>query len=216
MIDDLVTRGVSEPYRMFTSRAEFRLRLRVDNADQRLTSVALELGCVGSERRAASAARSRALEAGRALLDSLSLSPNRAAAHGLEINRDGRRRTAFELLAFPGVDLLRLGTIWSELSALEPAIGRQLEVDARYASYVARQAEDVAVLQREEARQIPADADFGEISGLSNEIIQKLERHRPATLAHAGRIDGMTPSALLLLLAHIRKSGRKASGRRAR
>jgi len=215
MIDDLVTRGVSEPYRMFTSRAEFRLRLRVDNADQRLTPLAIELGCVGSERRSAFAARSGALDAGRALLDSLSLSPNQAAAHGLEINRDGRRRTAFDLLAFPGVDLARLGAIWPEVAGLDAPVARQLEVDARYASYVSRQEADVAVLRREEERGIPPDLDFSEISGLSNEIVQKLERHRPATLAHAGRIDGMTPSALLLLLAHIRKSARKSTGRRA-
>ncbi len=215
MVDDLVTRGVSEPYRMFTSRAEFRLRLRVDNADQRLTPLALDLGCVGPERRAAFAARSESLAAGRALLDSLSVSPNQAATHGLEINRDGRRRSAFELLAFPGVDLARLRAIWPELGTLGARIARQLEVDARYASYVARQAEDVAILQREESRAIPADVDFREISGLSNEIVQKLERHCPATLAHAGRIDGMTPSALLLLLAHIRRSGRSFSGRRA-
>jgi tRNA uridine 5-carboxymethylaminomethyl modification enzyme len=212
MIDDLVTRGVSEPYRMFTSRAEFRLRLRVDNADQRLTPLATDLGCVGPERRAAYAQRKDALEAGRALLDSLSLSPNQAATHGLEINRDGRRRTAFELLAYPGIDLARLGAIWPEIGGLNAPIARQLEVDARYASYVERQAEDVAVLQREEARHIPADMDFGDISGLSNEIVQKLERHRPATLAHAGRIDGMTPSALLLLLAHIRKSTKRRAG----
>ncbi len=215
MIDDLVTRGVSEPYRMFTSRAEFRLRLRVDNADQRLTPLAIDLGCVGLDRRAAFSQRAGALEAGRARLDSLNLSPNQAATHGLEINRDGRRRTAFELLAFPDVDLARLQAIWPELGALGAPIARQLEVDARYASYVARQAEDVAILQREEGRSIPATIDFGEISGLSNEIVQKLERHRPATLAHAGRIDGMTPSALLLLLAHIRRSARKSSGRRA-
>ncbi len=215
MIDDLVTRGVSEPYRMFTSRAEFRLRLRVDNADQRLTPLAIDLGCVGPERRVAFAARSGALEAGRALLDGLSLSPNQAATHGLEINRDGRRRTAFELLAYPGIDLARLRAIWPELGSLDAPIASQLEVDACYASYVARQEVDVALLQREEARHIPAELDFSEISGLSNEIVQKLERHRPATLAHAGRIDGMTPSALLLLLAHIRKSTRKSSGRRA-
>jgi tRNA uridine 5-carboxymethylaminomethyl modification enzyme len=215
MIDDLVTRGVSEPYRMFTSRAEFRLRLRVDNADQRLTPRAIDLGCVGSKRRAAFAHRSGALEAGRALLDGLNLSPNQAATHGLEINRDGRRRTAFELLAFPGVDLARLRAIWPELGGLAAPIGHQLEVDARYASYVTRQEADVAVLQREEARFIPADLDFAGIAGLSNEITQKLERHRPATLAHAGRIDGMTPSAMLLLLAHIRKSAQKSPKRRA-
>jgi tRNA uridine 5-carboxymethylaminomethyl modification enzyme len=212
MIDDLVTRGVSEPYRMFTSRAEFRLRLRVDNADQRLTPGAIGWGCVGTERRTAFGQRSAALETGRALLDGLNLSPNQAAAHGLEINRDGKRRTAFELLAFPGVDMDRLGAIWPELGALAPSIARQLEVDARYASYVSRQEADVAILQREEARQIPTDLDFAQISGLSNEIVQKLERQRPATLAHAGRIDGMTPSALLLLLAHIRRPAKRRAG----
>jgi tRNA uridine 5-carboxymethylaminomethyl modification enzyme len=212
MVDDLVTRGVSEPYRMFTSRAEFRLRLRVDNADQRLTPRAIELGCVGLERRAAFERRRAALDAGRAALDGLSLSPNQAAIHGLEINRDGKRRTAFDLLAFPGVDLARLRAIWPELGAIAPPIGRQLEVDARYASYVTRQEIDVAVLQREEGRKIPADFDYGNISGLSNELVQKLTHARPATLAHAGRLDGMTPSALLLLLAHIRKPSRRRAG----
>jgi tRNA uridine 5-carboxymethylaminomethyl modification enzyme len=212
MVDDLVTRGVSEPYRMFTSRAEFRLRLRVDNADQRLTPRAIELGCAGPVRRAAFERRRAELDAGRAALDALSLSPNQAAVHGLEINRDGRRRTAFELLAFPGVDLARLLAIWPELGALAPPIARQLEVDARYASYVARQETDVAVLQREEGRKIPADFDYGRISGLSNELVQKLSHARPATLAHASRLDGMTPSALLLLLAHVRKPNRRQAG----
>ncbi len=212
MIDDLVTRGVSEPYRMFTSRAEFRLRLRVDNADQRLTPRAIELGCSGAKRRAAFERRRAELEAGRALLDSLTLSPNQAAAHGLEINRDGKRRSAFELLAFPGVDLGRLRGIWPEIGALAAPVAGQLEVDARYASYVARQDADVALLQREEARAIPADFEYAGISGLSNELAQKLERNRPATLAHAGRIDGMTPSALLLLLAHIRKPHQRRAG----
>ncbi len=212
MIDDLVTRGVSEPYRMFTSRAEYRLRLRVDNADQRLTPRAIDWGCVGAERRAAFDRRRAELASGRARLDNLNLSPNQAATYGLEINRDGKRRTAFELLAFPGVDLNRLRSIWPELDALPAPIALQLEVDARYASYVTRQEADVAILQREEARQIPVDLDFTQISGLSNEIVQKLERHRPATLAHAGRIDGMTPSALLLLLAQIRKPTKRRAG----
>jgi tRNA uridine 5-carboxymethylaminomethyl modification enzyme len=212
MVDDLVTRGVSEPYRMFTSRAEFRLRLRVDNADQRLTPRAMELGCVGRERRAAFERRRAELDAGRAALDTLSLSPNQAAAHGLEINRDGKRRTAFDLLAFPGVDLARLRAIWPELGALAPPIARQLEVDARYASYVTRQETDVAVLQREEGRKIPADFDYANISGLSNELVQKLSHARPATLAHASRLDGMTPSALLLLLAHVRRPSRRRAG----
>ena len=212
MVDDLVTRGVSEPYRMFTSRAEFRLRLRVDNADQRLTPRAMEIGCVGPERRTAFERRRADLEAGRAALDALSLSPNQAAAHGLEINRDGKRRSAFDLLAYPGVDLARLRAIWPELGALAPPIARQLEVDARYSSYVTRQDIDVAVLQREEGRKIPADFEYANISGLSNELVQKLSHARPATLAHAGRLDGMTPSALLLLLAHVRKPSRRRAG----
>ncbi len=212
MVDDLVTRGVSEPYRMFTSRAEFRLRLRVDNADQRLTPRAIDLGCAGAERRTAFERRRSALDAGRALLDSLTLSPNQAAGHGLEINRDGKRRSAFELLAFPGVDLARLCAIWPELGTLARPIASQLEVDARYASYVARQDADVAILQREEARIIPPDFAYTGISGLSNELVQKLEHRRPATLAHAGRIDGMTPSAMLLLLAHIRKPRARQTG----
>jgi tRNA uridine 5-carboxymethylaminomethyl modification enzyme len=212
MVDDLVTRGVSEPYRMFTSRAEFRLRLRVDNADQRLTPRVIELGCVGAERRAAFERRRAELDAGRAALDALSLSPNQAATHGLDINRDGKRRTAFELLAFPAVDLARLRAIWPELGALADPIARQLEVDARYASYVTRQDIDVAALQREEGRKIPADFDYANISGLSNELAQKLTHARPATLAHAGRLDGMTPSALLLLLAHVRKPSRRRAG----
>ena len=212
MVDDLVTRGVSEPYRMFTSRAEFRLRLRVDNADQRLTPRGIELGCIGPERRAAFERRRAELEAGRAALGALSLSPNQAATHGLDINRDGKRRTAFELLAFPAVDLARLRAIWPELGALADPIARQLEVDARYASYVTRQDIDVAALQREEGRKIPADFDYANISGLSNELAQKLTHARPATLAHAGRLDGMTPSALLLLLAHVRKPSRRRAG----
>ena len=167
MIDDLVTRGVSEPYRMFTSRAEFRLRLRADNADKRLTPAGLRLGCVGAERAQAFAAKTAALEAGRHLLEGLAMTPNEAARHGLDINRDGRRRSAFELLAFPGVDLPRLAGIWPEIQALAPAIADQLTVDARYASYVDRQAADVAQLRKEEAQRIPEDFDYGAVVGLS-------------------------------------------------
>ena len=206
MIDDLVTRGVSEPYRMFTSRAEYRLRLRADNADQRLTPAGLELGCVG---RGAPARRSprkcAALADGRRLLESLALTPNEAARHGLDINKDGRRRTAFELLAYPGIDLGRLRAVWPELGGIEPAIAAQLEVDARYASYVDRQEADVVAFRKEESVRIPADFDYARIAGLSAEVRQKLEALRPATLAQAGRMEGMTPAALMLLLAHLRK-----------
>jgi tRNA uridine 5-carboxymethylaminomethyl modification enzyme len=211
MIDDLVTRGVSEPYRMFTSRAEFRLRLRADNADQRLTPLGDALGCVGAERRAAYGRKATALSQGEAMLRSLAVTPNEAARHGLEINRDGRRRTAFDLLAHPGITLRRLASIWPELQALAPATAAQLEVDARYASYVERQAEDVASLKRDEAVRIPDDFDFASVASLSNEVRQKLERQRPATLALAGRIDGITPAALMAVLAQLRKSGARRS-----
>ena len=205
MIDDLVTRGVSEPYRMFTSRAEYRLKLRADNADQRLTGIGLTLGCVGSERSAAFAAKARALEVGRALLDGLSMTPNEAARHGIEINRDGRRRTAFELLSFPGVDLRRLGQVWPEIAKLDPKVAGQIETDGKYAEYVRRQSEDIAALRRDEQVRIPPDLDLTALPGLSTEVRQKLARHRPATLAHAARIDGVTPAALLLVLAHVKK-----------
>ncbi len=209
MIDDLVTRGVSEPYRMFTSRAEFRLRLRADNADQRLTPRGEALGCVGPERAQAFAEKSAALEAGKGLLQSLSLTPNEAARHGVSVNRDGRRRTAFELLAFPEVDLERLAAIWPEVGALPPAAAAQLTVDARYAAYVDRQDADVTALKREEGLKIPAGFDYAAVAGLSAEVRQRLEAARPTTLAHACRLEGITPAAQLLLLAHLKKGGQR-------
>ena len=212
MIDDLVTRGVSEPYRMFTSRAEYRLRLRADNADQRLTPAGLALGCIQAERGAAFAAKCRALEAGRRLLEARCLTPNEAARHGLEVNRDGRRRTAFELLAFPGVDLDRLRGIWPEIGEIAAPIAAQLEVDARYASYVDRQAADVAAFRKEESVRIPADFDYAGLPSLSAEVRQKLESLRPATLAQAGRMEGITPAALMLLLAHLKKPPARKAG----
>jgi tRNA uridine 5-carboxymethylaminomethyl modification enzyme len=208
MIDDLVTRGVTEPYRMFTSRAEFRLRLRADNADQRLTPVADTLGCIGSDRRAAFAAKSSALAEGRARLEGLCLTPNEAARHGLEINRDGRRRSAYELLAHPAVDLAALARIWPEIASIPAALAEQLAVDARYHAYVERQADDVAVLRRDEETRIPADFEYIALPGLSVELQQKLSGWRPASIAQAARIDGMTPAALLLLLAHVKRAAR--------
>jgi tRNA uridine 5-carboxymethylaminomethyl modification enzyme len=205
MIDDLVTRGVSEPYRMFTSRAEYRLRLRADNADQRLTPAGLDLGCVGAERRAAFEKKCRALEEGRRLLESLTLTPNEAARRGLDINQDGRRRSAFELLAYPDVDLARLRGIWPEVGRIDARIAAQLEVDARYSHYVDRQEADVAAFRKDEGVAIPMDFDFAAIPGLSAEVRQRLEALRPVTLAQASRMEGMTPAALMLLLAHLRK-----------
>jgi len=205
MIDDLVTRGVTEPYRMFTSRAEYRLRLRADNADQRLTLLGIALGCVGTSRRQAFAAKTATLEDAAQMLRGLSLTPTEAARHGLEVNKDGRRRSAFDLLALPEIDLARLAAIWPQIGSIAPAIAAQVAVDARYASYVSRQELDVAALRNDEALGIPAGFDFATIAGLSTEVRQKLERHRPGTLAQAGRIDGMTPAALLLLLAHLKR-----------
>lgn len=211
MIDDLVTRGISEPYRMFTSRAEYRLRLRADNADQRLTGAGQVLGCVGAVRAAAYQAKMAALAEGHRLLERLDLTPTEARKAGLDVNADGRRRSAFELLAHPGVDLIRLSAIWPEVSNLDPKIGAQLEVDARYASYVERQNADVIALRNDEGAVIPEDMDFSDVSGLSVEVRQKLARHRPRTLAQAAAIDGMTPAALLLIRARLRAWRRKAA-----
>jgi tRNA uridine 5-carboxymethylaminomethyl modification enzyme len=205
MIDDLVTRGVTEPYRMFTSRAEYRLTLRADNADQRLTPQGIAIGCVGAERAAAFAAKAKRLAQGEALLRRLALTPDEAAKRGLSINRDGRKRTAFELLSYPEVDIARLTTIWPELGRLDPGIAEQLAVDARYAVYAKRQEQDIAAFRKDESVAIPSDFVFAALPGLSTELRHKLERHRPASLGQAARLDGMTPSALMLLLAHLKK-----------
>jgi len=212
MIDDLVTRGVTEPYRMFTSRAEYRLRLRADNADQRLTPVGGDLGLVGPERREAFARKRAALKESRELLARLGLTPDAAARHGLDINRDGRRRTAFELLAHPRIDLARLKTIWPQLARIEPAIGAQLEIDARYASYLDRQEADISALRKEESVRIPADFDYAGLPSLSSEVRQRLEGQRPTTVAQAARMEGMTPAALMLLLARLRKEPQRQTG----
>jgi tRNA uridine 5-carboxymethylaminomethyl modification enzyme len=215
MIDDLVTRGVSEPYRMFTSRAEYRLRLRADNADQRLTPRGQELGCVGPERGVAFAARCRALDDGRRLLAGLSLTPNQAARHGLALNLDGRRRNGLELLARTDLSFARLKAIWPELGAIPPRIASQLEVDARYAAYVDRQEADIAAFRKDESVRLPRDLDYRAVSGLSAEVRQKLEALRPATLAQASRMEGITPAAVMLLLAHLRRGPSHLSSRKS-
>ena len=204
MVDDLVTRGVSEPYRMFTSRAEFRLSLRADNADERLTPLAIGLGIVSKERAERFAASGAELEAARALAKSLTITPNEAARRGLEINRDGVRRSAYELLAYPEVDVARLESIWPELGRLGRKTGQALETEARYAVYLERQRADAAVLRLEEARTIPDGMDFGDVPGLSNELKQKMAVRRPRSIAEAQRIDGMTPAALAIIVARIR------------
>ncbi|MFG1478449.1 tRNA uridine-5-carboxymethylaminomethyl(34) synthesis enzyme MnmG [Xanthobacter sp. V4C-4] len=207
MVDDLVTRGVSEPYRMFTSRAEYRLTLRTDNADQRLTRLGAELGVVGRGRLEAFEGRMEVLDRARAMVHSLSLTPSEAQRHGLNLNKDGLRRSAFDLLAYPAVDMARLSRIWPELGGLEPGIAEQVEVDARYAVYLERQATDIAVLRRDEGLSLPDDLAYESLPGLSNELKQKLTRVRPRTVGQAGRMEGMTPAALTLLATYARRSG---------
>lgn len=210
MIDDLVTRGVSEPYRMFTSRAEYRLRLRADNADQRLTPLGLAWGCVGELRTQAYTAKSQALAEGEAMLNARDITPSEAARSGLRFNQDGRRRTAFELLAMPEVGLEGVMRLWPDLASVPSATLEQLATDARYAVYVRRQDADVATYRRDANVQIPADFAYIGLPGLSNEMADKLERARPSTLAQAGQIDGVTPAALFLILAHLKKATGKA------
>lgn len=204
MIDDLVTRGVTEPYRMFTSRAEFRLSLRADNADQRLTGLGRTWGLVGAERWTRHGAKTEALQAATALARSLSITPTEAVRNGLKLNQDGIRRTAFDLLAYPDVDLARLAAIWPELGTLAPTIAEQVEIDAKYAVYLDRQQADVDALRRDESIRIPNEFDYRALSGLSNEMRQKFETVRPASIGQAARIDGVTPAALVLILAQIR------------
>ena len=205
LIDDLVTRGVTEPYRMFTSRAEFRLRLRADNADQRLTPRGIEWGIVPNDRRESFGKKMDALNVSRETLGDLSLTPNEANVHGLSLNQDGVRRNAMQLLAFPDVDLEVLSRIWPNLRDIRPEIAEQLENDARYAVYLDRQDADVEAMRRDDALSIPPDLDYRAISGLSNEIREKLEQQRPETLGQASRINGITPAALVLLLSVVRR-----------
>lgn len=205
MVDDLVTRGVTEPYRMFTSRAEYRLTLRADNADQRLTGKAIAIGCIGAERQAVFGVKARALDAARTALDGVGVSPNEALRHGLKINQDGVRRSGFELLGFPDVDFANLRRIWPGLNEIDAAIAAQVEIDAKYAVYLSRQAADIAAFRRDEALAIPETLDFAALPGLSNEIRLRLATIRPRTLGQAGRIEGMTPVALTLLAGQIRR-----------
>ncbi len=209
MIDDLVTRGVSEPYRMFTSRAEYRLALRADNADQRLTGKAIAVGCVGRQRTRMHAQRSGALRDAREFARSVSLTPKEAARHGLALNRDGQRRTAFELLSYPDIGIAKLAKIWPHFGDIDAGITTQLEIDAKYDVYLSRQAADVAAYRRDESFLLPDDIDYAALPGLSNEVKQKLQRHRPRTIGHAARIDGVTPAALTLLVAHVRRGRHK-------
>ena len=199
MIDDLVTRGVTEPYRMFTSRAEYRLSLRVDNADQRLTPMGLEIGCVGAEREAAFDAKMQDLNSARAILGKHKFSPNELGGAGITANRDGIRRSALEVLAFPGVELAQVVQLVPDAAAVAPDIVEQLQRESLYSSYEDRQKHQLEAVRRDENWAIPAGFDFGTIAGLSTELRQKLERVRPETLSQASRIEGMTPAAIALI-----------------
>lgn len=210
MIDDLVTRGISEPYRMFTSRAEYRLTLRADNADQRLTEKGIALGCVGSARTVRHRAKMEALNAARTLSKSLTITPNEAIKHGLSLNRDGQRRSAFELMAYPDIGWSQVRAIWPELAAIDPVIATHLEIDAKYDVYLERQSADVEAFRRDEGM-VLSDVDYQQVPGLSNEVRAKLEKARPFTVGQAGRIDGMTPAALGILAAYLRREARKTS-----
>jgi tRNA uridine 5-carboxymethylaminomethyl modification enzyme len=208
MIDDLVSRGVTEPYRMFTSRAEYRLTLRTDNADQRLTEKGIQIGCVGAARTKNFRKKILALNAARELSRSLTITPTEAERHGLALNRDGQRRSAFELMSYPKLGFADIARIWPQLSAFDGEIAGQLEINAKYSVYLQRQAADVAAYRRDEAFELPDDLDYATLPGLSNEVRQKLAAARPRTIGHAGHIDGVTPAALTLLVAHVRRKGR--------
>ena len=205
LIDDLITRGVTEPYRMFTSRAEYRLRLRADNADRRLTALGITAGCVGSARADAFRRKEQALAAGRSVATSLRATPRQLAAFDIPSGRDGARRSALDLLRLPGVDLARLAAVWPQLAALAPAVAEQLEVEARYAGYLERQEADVRAFRRDEALRLPPDLSYTGIPSLSTEVQQVLAAARPTTLGAAGRLPGVTPAALMALLRYVRR-----------
>ncbi|MBC7769334.1 MAG: tRNA uridine-5-carboxymethylaminomethyl(34) synthesis enzyme MnmG [Phycisphaerales bacterium] len=209
MIDDLVTRGVTEPYRMFTSRAEYRLSLRADNADQRLTPKGIELGCVSSTRNAAFATKMREIDTARQMARALNLTPQQAEARGLKVNQDGVRRDALQLLAYPSISFDQLAGIWPELGSLSVQAREQIEIDAMYSGYLERQALDVEAFKRDEDLRLSTDLDYASVGGLSNEVREKLAAARPVTLGQASRIEGVTPGALTALLAHVKREQRK-------
>ncbi len=209
MIDDLVTRGVSEPYRMFTSRAEYRLTLRSDNADQRLTGIGEALGCVGPMRQETFRKKLALLDQARCVATACTLTPNEAVRHGLKVNLDGVRRNAHQLLAYPDIAVRDLAAVWPELARFPAAVIEQLEIDAKYAGYLDRQVADIEAFRRDEDLTIPADTDYGTIAGLSNEMQHKFNQTRPVTLGQASRIDGVTPAALTLLLQSVKRKSRR-------
>ncbi len=205
LIDDLITKGTEEPYRMFTSRAEYRLVLRADNADQRLTQLGIKAGCVGAERASVFSKKAELLREGRAFVGRTKSSPSMLKRQGLSVNQDGVARSVSDLLALPGMTLASLSSIWPELGRFSGAVAEQLEIDARYAGYLDRQEADIKAFRRDEALELPADLDYGAVGSLSNEIRIKLDALRPGTLGAAGRISGVTPAALIALLKYVRR-----------
>ncbi|NSX97726.1 tRNA uridine-5-carboxymethylaminomethyl(34) synthesis enzyme MnmG [Agrobacterium vitis] len=205
MIDDLISHGVTEPYRMFTSRAEFRLSLRADNADMRLTPIGIALGCIASDQEKRFKDYRHQIDDTINMLETRKLTPNEAAAVGIPVNQDGRRRTALELLAYPDISIADLSRLWPELSALDSKVAEAVEIHATYAVYMDRQNADIAATKRDEDRLIPKDFDYASLSGLSNELKQKLEKTRPENLSQAAKVEGMTPAAISLLIAFLNK-----------
>ena len=211
MVDDLVSRGTSEPYRMFTSRAEYRLILRADNADRRLTGRGLEVGCVGAARRDAWLRKEKDLAEASALIRSLAMTPPALGRHGITVNADGQVRSVADLLGRPEITLGRLAEIWPVLGGFRPEIAEQIEIDCRYAAYIARQQTDIDAFRRDEALKLPADLDYSQVGSLSNEVRQKLAQARPATLGAAGRIPGVTPAAVMALLKYVKRDRSRLS-----
>jgi tRNA uridine 5-carboxymethylaminomethyl modification enzyme len=205
LIDDLVTRGTNEPYRMFTSRAEYRLVLRADNADQRLTPLGSRIGCIGPAREQAFARKRAALDQGRTLLRQNTMTPSVLRARGVSVNADGVLRSAAELLGYPGLDLAALARLWPELASIPAEIAEQLEIDARYAGYIERQEADIRAFRRDEALRLPRDLDYDAVGSLSAEIRGKLRAAQPETLGAAARVSGVTPAALVALLRYVRR-----------
>lgn len=212
MVDDLITRGADEPYRMFTSRAEYRLLLRADNADQRLTRLGVEIGCVGAARAQRYERKAAALAWAREQLEAVNATPDALAQCGIQINRDGVRRTAFDLLTMPNTSFDQAAEIWPALAEIPAPIRATMEIEAKYARYLDRQAADVEAYRRDEALVLPDDFDYRAVPGLSNEIAEKLDRLRPATLGQAGRVPGVTPAALVVLLRYIKRKHKKSDG----
>jgi tRNA uridine 5-carboxymethylaminomethyl modification enzyme len=209
MVDDLITRGVTEPYRMFTSRAEFRLSLRADNADQRLTPLGMQLNCISEARRSAFANKMDRLTSATDRLSQVSYTPKLAHAAGIKVSQDGVKRTALQFLSFPDVDFDNVIKLDQSLADIDNHTRRQVMRDALYSNYLERQKREVEALERDEAHEIPQDFQYNGLGGLSNELVNKLSAARPITLAHAARVEGITPAALTLILAKLKMADKK-------